>query len=215
MSHELIFAMSPAEALQQLKEGNARFVSGGAKHPHADQARVRDTAANGQHPFATIIGCSDSRVPAELLFDQGFGDLFIIRVAGNVCATDEIGSAEYGVDHLGTPLVVVLGHTKCGAVTAVTTGAQVHGSIPKLVAPIAPALASARAGHPGMGDAELVPYVIEANIWQAIEDLLRNSPDVAKHVQAGRAQIVGALYDIETGAVKFLGEHPRQAEILG
>ena len=214
MSHGTTFDMTPAEAIQLLRDGNSRFLTGGAKHPHTDHSRLRDTAANGQKPFATIVGCSDSRVPVELLFDQGFGDLFIIRVAGNVCATDEIGSIEYGVDHLGTPVVVILAHTHCGAVTAVTTGAEVHGSIPKLVKPIVPALASAQASHPSLSGMELVPYVIEANMWQAIEDLLVNSPDVSKHVKAGNTMVIGASYDIETGAVRFLGEHPRQAEFL-
>ena len=169
----------------------------------------------GQHPYATIVGCSDSRVPVELLFDAGFGDLFIIRVAGNVCNTDEIGSIEYGVDHLGTPVMIVLAHTQCGAVTAVTTGAEVHGSIPKLVEPIAPALARAKADNPGVEGAELVPKVIEANMWQAVEDLLKKSPDVVKHVKDGTTKVVGAMYHIEDGKVEFCGEHPNQAAITG
>lgn len=118
------------DALKAMREGNARFVAGKPTHPHTGMDRVADTGANGQKPIVTILGCSDSRVALERIFDLGVGDAFVVRVAGNVSDTDEIGSAEYGAGHLNTPLMVVLGHTKCGAVTAVATGAQVHGSIP-------------------------------------------------------------------------------------
>ena len=108
--------ISADEALRLLKEGNSRYVDGKPQHPRQDRARRALTAAQGQHPLAAVLTCSDSRVPAEIIFDQGIGDLFVVRVAGNVAATDEIGSIEYAVDHLATPLVVVLGHTQCGAV---------------------------------------------------------------------------------------------------
>ena len=99
-----------AEAVRaRLADGNARFVAGRCEHPNSDAARLADTATNGQHPVVTVVSCSDSRVPVERIFDQGVGDVFVIRVAGNVCGTDELGSVEYGVDHLGTPLLVVLG----------------------------------------------------------------------------------------------------------
>ena len=111
--------ISADEAMRVLKEGNARYVEGKLQHPHQDRARRALTAAQGQHPLATVLTCSDSRAPAEIIFDQGIGDIFVVRVAGNVAATDEIGSIEYAVDHLAVPLVVVLGHSQCGAVTAV------------------------------------------------------------------------------------------------
>ncbi|MCA9730151.1 MAG: carbonic anhydrase, partial [Candidatus Eisenbacteria bacterium] len=141
--------MTPDQALEALKAGNDRFVTGTSLFPHLDRKRRYETA-KGQTPFVTVIGCSDSRVPIEALFDQGIGDVFVIRVAGNVCDTDEIGSIEYGVDHLGTPLMVVLGHESCGAVTAVVKDAEIHGSIPKLVDNIGPAVATARKFHPSL-----------------------------------------------------------------
>ena len=124
--------ISPDQALARLKEGNARFVSDTPARPNLAGKRLL-TSQNGQSPYAIVLSCADSRAPVELVFDQGIGDLFVIRVAGNVAATDEIGTAEYGADHLNVPLMVVLGHTQCGAVTAVAQGAEVHGNIPALV----------------------------------------------------------------------------------
>ena len=111
-----------AAALALLKEGNARFAAGNAKRPDADMARIKlaDAESQGKYAYATVISCSDSRVPVELIFDAGIMDIFVIRVAGNVCDSDEIGSIEYGLAHVKTPVLVVMGHTKCGAVTAVT-----------------------------------------------------------------------------------------------
>jgi methyl-accepting chemotaxis protein len=207
-------AATPDEALQRLQDGNQRFVSGAATNPNTNEARRTETARNGQHPFATVLTCSDSRCPVERLFDQGIGDVFVVRVAGNVAATDEIGSIEYGVGHLETPLLVVLGHTQCGAVTAVATGAEVSGSIPRLVAPIGPAVARAHKEFPDLKGKDLVPQAIRANIWQAIDDLLRTSPEVRERVQSGKVKIVGALYHIEDGKVEWLGTHPDQERLL-
>ncbi len=202
------------QALTKLQEGNARFSGGSVTHPNCDPARRSLTASQGQTPFATILSCSDSRVPVELLFDSGIGDLFIIRVAGNVADTDEIGSMEYGVDHLGTPLLVVLGHTKCGAVTATVQEAAVHGHLPSLIGKIEPAVEKAKSANPSAGKEALVDEAIKANIWQAIEDTLSESETIRKAVIAGKAKVVGALYDIEKGTVTFLGSHPNQAKIL-
>ena len=206
--------MTPDAAIEQLQEGNQRYHSGEPKHPRADAQRMEETAEHGQNPFATVITCSDSRVPVERVFDQGIGDIFTIRVAGNVCDVDEVGSIEYGVDHLGTPLFVVLGHTGCGAVTAVVTGAELHGSIPPLVDNIAPAVAAAEHAHPGVHGKDLVPAAVEANVWQSIDDLMRVSPATRSRVKAGTLKIVGAVYDLETGSVKWLGEHPEKAKLL-
>ncbi len=174
--------IAPDEAVQRLTQGHARFLAGKSSHPNADAARRQQTAAEGQHPFATILSCSDSRVPLEVLFDQGIGDIFVIRVAGNVCGVDEMGSIEYGVDHVGTPLLVVLGHSQCGAVTAAAAAAELHGSIKPLVARIAPAVAKAQAAHPELHGKDLVPAATEANVWQSIEELLtKNSHDAALH----------------------------------
>jgi carbonic anhydrase len=216
----LIWASGPGpgitadEGLAKLKEGNARFSGGSVTHPNCDPTRRSLTASQGQQPFVTVLSCSDSRVPVELLFDTGIGDVFVIRVAGNVADSDEIGSMEYGVDHLGTPLLLVLGHTKCGAVTATVQEAVVHGHIPGLIDKIEPAVEKAKAANPSLGRDALVDEAIKANIWQAIEDTLRESETLRKHAIAGKVKVVGALYDIEKGTVTWLGNHPDQAKIL-
>ena len=167
---------APDQALQRLEQGNARFVAGESTHENTGADRMAETAKNGQHPFATVITCSDSRVPVARVFDQGIGDLFVIRVAGNVSDVDEVGSIEYGVDHLGTPVMVVLGHTNCGAVTAVVTNAELHGSIPPLVDNIKPAVEQARKNHPHLQGKALVPEAVKANVWQSIDDLFKTRP---------------------------------------
>jgi len=210
-SGSLSAAPLPEEALARLKEGNARYVSGNATHPDQSIAYRKDLA-NGQTPFAAILSCSDSRVPPEIIFDQGLGDLFSIRVAGNVADTDEIGTIEYGVGHLNTPLLVVLGHTKCGAVTAVVTGAEVHGSVQKLVEHIVPAVTKAKSVG-ATGD-QLVEAAIVNNVWNSIADLLKRSPEAKDLVAKGKLQVVGAVYNLETGEVKWIGEHPEQKELL-
>ncbi|MHB1033384.1 MAG: methyl-accepting chemotaxis protein [Pirellulales bacterium] len=206
--------IKPEESLQRLKDGNARYQAGKSTHPNLEAARRKETSEKGQHPFATIVTCSDSRVPAELLFDQGLGDVFVVRVAGNVCNVDEIGSSEYGVDHLETPLLVVLGHSQCGAVKAVVTHAELHGNIPPLVENIRPALAKAEKDNPSMTGEALVPAVVKANVWQSIDDLFAKSEAVRKRVEGGKLQVVGAVYDIETGDVEWLGHHPEQTKLL-
>lgn len=205
---------SPTEAMKKLMEGNERFTANKCTHPRIDAKRLLETAENGQHPFATVITCSDSRVPVEVLFDQGIGDLFVIRVAGNVCDVDEVGSIEYGVDHLETPVLVVLGHTQCGAVTAVTTEAELHGSIPALVDNIAPAVKKAAAANPHLTKEELVPEAIKANCWRSIEDLLKTSSATQERVKAGKLKVVAAIYNIRTGKVGLLGTHPEQDRLL-
>lgn len=205
--------MKPDEALRSLKEGNERFTAGKPEHPHQDAVR-RAQVARGQDPFATVITCSDSRVPVEMLFDRGLGDIFVIRVAGNVCDTDEVGSIEYGVDHLGTPLLVVLGHSSCGAVTAVVEEAEVHGSILPLVDNIQPAVDRIKAHHPELKGAERIAACVKANVWQSIEDLLARSPAASGLVKAGRLRIEGAVYGLESGQVEWLGPHPAEARLV-
>jgi carbonic anhydrase len=195
--------LTPDQALAALKDGNGRFAAGTPQRPHQDLARLKDTA-KGQAPFVTILSCSDSREPVELIFDQGFGDLFVIRVAGNVADTDEIGTAEYGVDHLSTPVLLVLGHTRCGAVTAVVNHDHVHGLIPQLVDNIAPAADKARAANPGLAGGDLVEAAVRANVRQSIEDILSRSPSIRDKAMSGAVRIVGAVYDIETGRVEWL-----------
>lgn len=207
------FASRSGQVLQMLKEGNERFAAGKAIHPHADVARLAQAGAEDQanHAYATIIACSDSRVPVELIFDAGVMDISVIRVAGNVCDVDEIGSIEYGLAHVNIPVLLVLGHTKCGAVTAVTQAIEGHGhvlerNIPPLIENIEPAVHSAMAEHPEVKGKEIVPYAIEANVWQAMEDLFMESPATRELVKSGKVEVVGAVYDIGTGKVKWLPE---------
>jgi carbonic anhydrase len=205
--------VKPEEAIQRLKDGNERFASGKSNHPDITAERRLDTTENGQHPFATVVSCSDSRVPVEILFDQGIGDIFVIRVAGNVCNADEIGSAEYGTDHLATPVLVVLGHAKCGAVTAVAQGAELHGNIHTLVHNIFQAVDTAKEANPAAQGDALVVAAIEANVRQSINDLLKNSPAVRERVESGKLKIVGAVYDIEEGHVKWLDDNPTKDQL--
>lgn len=201
------------EVLAVLTKGNARFVGGTPEYPHEGAARRSEVAA-GQHPLATVISCSDSRVPPEILFDEGIGDLFIVRVIGNIGGMDETGSAEYGVEHLGTPLLVVLGHSKCGAVMAAVTHAEVHGSIPPVLAHIKPAVWTARHEHPKLKGEALVPATIETNVFHSIAELFNRSAIIRERVRTGKLKVVGALYDIESGRVQWLGTHPQQAGLL-
>ncbi len=204
---------SPDEAIAMLKAGNQRFVSGQSINPHSDAKRIAQAAKEnqGDHAYATIISCSDSRVPVETIFDAGIMDLFIIRVAGNVCDTDEIGSIEYGLAHVNTPVLVVLGHSQCGAVTAVThamhgEGHALERNIPPLVDNIQPAVTRASQQNPQIHGEAIIPYAIEENVWQAIEDLFRESPATREMVKSGKAKVVGAMYVLETGNVEFLPE---------
>ena len=203
------------EALARLKEGNTRYIGGAAVGPRQDAARRHETATGGQHPFATVLSCADSRVPVEVVFDQGVGDIFTVRVAGNVANTDEIGTIEYGAEHLGVPLVVVLAHTKCGAVTAVVKNEHVTENIGKLVAPIVPAVAGVKTRFSTSDVNELVSRSIEANMWQAIVDMYAKSPLLKKMAADGKIKVVGALYDIDSGDVHWFGEHPSNAALLG
>jgi carbonic anhydrase len=206
--------VSPEDALKLLKEGNGRFIAGTSQHPNSDLQRRNTTATHGQHPFVTVLSCSDSRVPVEMLFDRGVGDVFVIRVAGNVANGDQVGSIEYAVDHLGTPLLLILGHTKCGAVTAVVQAAELHGNIIPIGKSIFPAVITARTSNPKASGDTLVTNAIKANVWQAIEDIYRTSPITAGRVKSGKLKVIGAIYDIESGNVSWIGSHPKEAELL-
>jgi carbonic anhydrase len=204
-------SMKPADALKALQAGNQRFLKGTPEHPRGDTARVKETAG-AQHPIAVVIGCSDSRVPPEILFDQGIGDLFVVRVAGNVCAAHEIGSAEYATEHLGTPLVVVLGHTSCGAVTAAVAGGEVPDNVRSLLDGIRPAVAKAEHEHPELKGKALIPAAAEANAWNAAQRIFELSPTIRHLVKEGKLQVVVAMYDVGSGVVRWLGDAPVAAQ---
>jgi len=194
----------PAASRQLLLDGHARYLQGVLSHPNLSQQRRVQTVKHGQHPYAVILSCADSRVPLELIFDAGIGDLFVARVAGNVASTDELGTIEYGVEHLHIPLVAVLGHSGCGAVTAVVDQAHVSDNIQKLVAPIGPAVEAARSQHPDLKGAPLIAAAVEQNVRQAMNDLLSRSKVVREAVASGRVQLVGGVYDIATGDIGWI-----------
>lgn len=191
------------EALRRLKEGVARFEAGKTRHPHSEMG-WRSTLKHTQHPFATIVGCSDSRVPPELIFDQGFGDLFIVRVAGNVMTTDVVGSLEYAHYHLSTRLVVIMGHEGCGAVTAaVDARAGRHSepaAIETLIGLISPGLESLERNQERD---RLISRAVETNVRYTY-DQLRNRPRIKALMAQGKLTLVGAVYEVETGRVRWL-----------
>lgn len=201
-------------ALTVLRDGNARWVSGNTQNPHSDESTRRETAENGQHPFATILTCADSRIPVERVFDRGIGELFVIRVAGNVVAQTEAGTIEYGVEHLNTPVIVVMGHTGCGAVKAACEGAETHGNIRSLITEIEPAVRRASTMHPSLEGAELADAAVRENVMQSMFDLLATSQTIRSAVDNGTVTIVGAIYNIATGEVEFLGQHPWQDGLI-
>ena len=198
--------VTSAESLARLKAGHQRFLHGRFEHPHCDAERRKTVCDEGQHPFAAVISCSDSRVPVELIFDQGIGDLFVVRVAGNVCNGDEIASIEYAVEHLGTPLCVVLGHTRCGAVTSVVTGAAMEGHLAKLVRNIYSAAEDARREEPLLAGDGLVDAAVRCNVRHGMAELTRESALIAAHVNSGALQIAGAVYDLATGQIDWLDQ---------
>lgn len=188
------------QAKQLLVDGNQRYVSGGVLKKDLGQARRTDLL-KGQKPFAVVLTCSDSRVPAELIFDQALGDLFIIRVAGNVIDPVTLGSIEYGVEHLGSPLIVIMGHSSCGAVKAAVDGGEAPGSIGSIVEKIKPSVEKAKAS--GAAGNALYQKSEDENILAAAADI-KKSPIVSHLVEAGKVKIVNAKYDLGTGVVTFM-----------
>ncbi|MEI7658804.1 MAG: carbonic anhydrase, partial [Phycisphaerae bacterium] len=211
---EISPAVTAEVAQSMLKEGNARWSAGRVTSPNVDADRMRALADQGQSPFATIITCSDSRIPVERVFDRGVGDLFVVRVAGNRAGDSETGTVEYGVEHLKTPLLVVMGHSKCGAVAAAASKTPLHGKIAQLVSGIEPAVDRARRLNPGADEKELAALAVRENVWQTVFDLFRTSSTVRAMVEKGDVKVVGAVYDIASGKVEFLGEHPWQQELI-
>lgn len=197
-------------SLLLLKEGNQRYATSKSQHPSLEENRRIAIAKEGQEPFVTVLSCADSRVPPELLFDRGLGELFVVRVAGNVAGVDELASIEYGVGHLHTPILLVLGHSKCGAVTAAAKGAALHGHLPSLVANIRPAVERAK----DVGGTDVVSSAIRENVWQAINDIITKSEVIQQCVKEGSVKVIGALYDIDSGKVDWLGEHPQMQNLL-
>lgn len=191
--------LSPAQALKRLMDGNARYVKHKEKHPDMSLARRRELNLKGQHPYAVILGCADSRVPPELIFDEGLGDLFVIRDAGNVVDDEVLGSIEYAVEHLGVQLVMVLGHEKCGAVSAAIASDKAPGHIQKVIDSILPAIAEAR-NLPG----DQVHNCVVANAKHVAFQVKTSEPILRLAVETNRIQVVAANYHLDTGKVEIL-----------
>ena len=196
-------AKTPEEALQRLKDGNARFAAGEALHCDLLE-QVRSTAAQ-QAPFAAVLGCIDSRVPPELVFDQNIGDMFVARIAGNIASPDIIGSLEFATALAGAKLIVVLGHSECGAVKGAIDDAKL-GSLTGLLQQIRPSLkALDYKGVPSSKDKALVQRVAERNAKDAAAHLSSRSPTMAGLVREGKLKIVYAMHDVATGKVAWFG----------
>jgi carbonic anhydrase len=215
--------VSPAEAISRLKEGNGRYTSGNQQHPHesseertymatnsyenlgmtaTEAAKRRAELTKSQHPFAIILSCSDSRVPPEIVFDQGLGDLFVVRVAGNVIDDHALGSIEYAVDHLAVRLIVVLGHQRCGAVKAaketIAAKGEAPGHVQSLVAAIRPAVEATLNRD--------LEATVEANVKDVAQALRSSTPILKAKVDASELKVVGAYYSLDTGSINFLDE---------
>jgi len=206
--------LNAIEALERLREGNRRFVakqtagSGflSIPTPHAE-------LIGGQEPFAIILGCSDSRVPSELIFDQGFGDLFVIRVAGNIVAPSQVGSVEFAASKFGTRLVIVLGHSQCGAVTAALDELQGRSTnesrnLRAIVDRVRPSVETVLASHAHAGVDELLNEAVRANVRVSVDHLRHGSELLEKLIRAEGLKVVGAQYSLETGVVDFFDVMP-------
>ncbi|KMP12590.1 hypothetical protein UR09_00250 [Candidatus Nitromaritima sp. SCGC AAA799-A02] len=189
--------MSPDDSLEKLIAGNRRYKEGKSTRPNQTPGR-REELADGQSPFAAVVCCSDSRVPPEIVFDCGLGDLFVTRVAGNIINDEILGSLEYSAEHLGVPLIAVLGHKRCGAVQAAIGGGSVHGHIGSLIRALLPAVThtEGQAGDP-------VENAIRENIRLAVETIKTQSPIIEEMLAEEQLKITGAYYDLDTGEVEI------------
>jgi carbonic anhydrase len=205
--------ISVSEALERLREGNRRFVSDVRGSAALVTQTRRSELAEGQEPFAIILGCSDSRVPAEIVFDQGLGDLFVIRVAGNIVASSQIGSVEFGAERFGTPLVVVLGHSRCGAVLAtleelMRPREKQSRNLRSIVDRIRPSVEGLLATELRHDSEALVRHAVRANIRASANQVRHGSEVLEELIQKGRVLVVGAEYSLETGCVDFFDGLP-------
>jgi len=205
--------ISASDALERLREGNRRFVSDVRGIVALDIQKRRSELAEGQEPFAIILGCSDSRVPAEIVFDQGLGDLFVIRVAGNIVASSQIGSVEFAAERFGTPLVVVLGHSRCGAVLAtleelMRPREKQSRNLRSIVDRIRPSVEGLLATELRHDSEALVQHAVRANIRASANQVRHGSDVLEELIQKARVLVVGAEYSLETGRVDFFDGLP-------
>lgn len=187
-------------ALSLLKEGNSRFAAGRAQHPNLEASRRHALARHEQTPLATVLTCSDSVVPPELVFDRGLGDFFVVRVAGHVAAEPALASVQFGVAELNTPLLIVLGHSRCSAVSAATGGQNASGNLGSLAQHLEPAVAAARLNPVP----SLLAAAVRANVALTASRIIQSCPDVREAAAAGRLTVLGAIYDLDTGVVEWI-----------
>jgi carbonic anhydrase len=199
--------ISAEEALTRLKEGNRRFVVGERRLDTGLSHAERAASARNQNPFAIILGCSDARVPAEVVFDQGLGDLFVIRVAGNIVSPSQVGSVEFAAQRFGTQLVVVLGHTQCGAILATLEAVRDQADHPEnvltIVERIRPSVQTLLELRPRAPEEELLRHAVRANVRASVDHLRHGSSLLEDLIRRGRLTAVGAEYSLETGQVEF------------
>jgi carbonic anhydrase len=205
--------IGPLEALDRLREGNRRFVASESEASAGSHHARRTALVDGQEPFAIILGCSDSRVPAELVFDQGFGDLFVIRVAGNIVAPSQVGSVEFAAGRFGTPLVVVMGHSQCGAITAtleVLTGTATQDSrnLRSIVDRVRPSVESVLESRKDADPDRLIQDAVRANVRASADHLRHGSELLERLIHQDRLLVVGAEYSLQTGVVDFFDGIP-------
>lgn len=193
---------SPSEALERLVEGNQRYVDGKPTHPNIGCFR-REALVEGQEPFAAIVSCSDSRVPPEIIFDQGLGDTFIVRLAGNVVGPLEIESVLYAADALGTPLIIVLGHADCGAIKAAMKGGEAARDFPEIVKKLAPAFKALSHLKDEHNQKPTLERAIKTNV-QYVRDQLRAIPLLSQLIKENRLNIIGGYYSLDDGKVTLL-----------
>jgi len=205
------------DALTRLREGNRRFVTGQSSTAALSRS-AREALVAGQEPFAIILGCSDSRVPAELVFDQSFGDLFVIRVAGNIVAPSQVGSVEFAASRFGTRLVVVMGHSQCGAITATLEELQGHATsqsrnLRSIVERVRPSVETLLNGRRDIDPDALIRGAVRANVRASVNHLRHGSELLERLIQEIGLLVVGAEYSLETGVVDFFENIPDAAEI--
>lgn len=200
--------LTAQEALQRLKQGNQNFVKGDTQYQMLSQLERAKLATQSQNPFAIILGCSDSRVPAEMVFDQGLGDLFVIRVAGNIVAPSQVGSVEFAAEHYQCPLVVVLGHSQCGAIQATIDSLQhpektASRNLMSIVNRVRPAVEMLFQTELAQDTEKLCKHAVRANVFASVNQLRHGSAVLENLIEKGQLAIVGAEYSLETGEVIF------------
>ncbi len=217
----LIKNLSPEEAYEELISGNKRYLAGNSEKFNDHEAWRKHTAIHGQYPIATVLACSDARMPVETLLDQGSGDVFVIRVAGNIAGDQVLGSIDYSLNHLEIPLILVLGHTQCGAIySAVDNVYDDHvftTNEEKLLTPLMPLALRSCLTKPNPSPKELKQLkedIIVENVWKEMSQIMRSSKVTRHRMRNNLLKLVGAVYNIKSGKVNWLGEHKDQQELI-